>query len=61
MDINTGRPVQFDDPTFDEIFYTVVIKDNFEHMEEFEGAVREEIEGLKLKEVFFDVKKSSLD
>lgn len=47
MDINTGRPIHFDDYNFDEMFYTVVIKDNLKHIKGFKIAIQKSIEGLK--------------
>ena len=59
LDVSTGNPVQFDDSNFDEIFYTVVMKDNSEQMDDFKHAIREEIKGLGSKGVFVDVRRSS--
>lgn len=69
-DIDTCHEVRFDDANADnvyigelshdeEFFYIVVIKDNKAHMTEFREAIDTELNGLREKEVFKDVKRSS--
>ncbi len=59
VDARTGNPIDFGNTNFNEIFHTVVIKNNSEHIHNFKEAVREEIEGLMEKGVFKEVKNSS--
>ena len=38
--------MQIDDPNFDEMFYTIVMKDSSEYVDDFKHATRGEIEAL---------------